>query len=61
LVYTAQKYYRLPIRESLDRSKLPNWMNEPFIRMPLDWELLRKEGDEWLKYWDTNIRGRGAK
>ena len=59
LVYAAQKYYRLPIRESLDRSKLPAWMNEPFIRMPLDWDVLRKEGGEWLKYWDTQIRGRG--
>ena len=60
LVYAAQKYYRLPIRESLDRSKLPAWMNEPFIRMPLDWDVLRKEGGEWLKYWDTQIRGRGT-
>lgn len=59
LVYTAHKYYRLPIRESLDRTKLPAWMNEPFIRMPLDWDLLRKEGGDWLKYWDTEIRGRG--
>lgn len=59
LIYTAHKYYRLPIRESLDRSKLPAWMNEPFIRMPLDWDLLRKEGGDWLKYWDTEIRGRG--
>jgi len=61
LIYAAQKYYRLPLRESLDRSKLPSWMNEPFIRMPLDWDLLRKEGGDWLKYWDTDIRGRGAK
>lgn len=59
LVYTAHTYYRLPIRETLDRSKLPGWMNEPFIRMPLDWDLLRKEGGDWLKYWDTEIRGRG--
>jgi iron(III) transport system substrate-binding protein len=59
LVYAAHKYYRLPIRESLDRSKLPAWMNEPFIRMPLDWHVLRKEGSDWLKYWDTQIRGRG--
>jgi len=26
--------------------------------MPLDWDLLRKEGGEWLRYWDTEIRGR---
>jgi len=26
--------------------------------MPLDWELLRAHGSEWLRYWDTQIRGR---
>jgi iron(III) transport system substrate-binding protein len=61
LVYAAHKYYRIPARTDLDRSKLPAWMNEPFTRMPLDWALLRKQGDEWLRYWDTQIKGRGGK
>jgi iron(III) transport system substrate-binding protein len=59
LVYAANKYYRLPVRTDLDRSQLPAWMNEPFTRMPLDWELLRKNGSDWLRYWDTEIRGKG--
>jgi iron(III) transport system substrate-binding protein len=57
LNYTAHKYYRIPVRTDLDRSQLPAWMNEPFTRMPLDWDLLRKNGDEWLRYWNTDIRG----
>ena len=61
LVYAAHKYYRIPARTDLDRTKLPAWMNEPFTRMPLDWTLLRKQGDEWLRYWDTQIKGRGGK
>ena len=61
LTYAAHTYYRLPVRNDLDRSKLPAWMNEPFIRMPLDWDLLGKEGNDWMTYWDTQIRGRGAK
>jgi iron(III) transport system substrate-binding protein len=61
LVYAAHKYYRIPARTDLDRAKLPAWMNEPFTRMPLDWTLLRKQGDEWLRYWDTQIKGRGGK
>jgi len=61
LVYAAHKYYRIPARTDLDRSKLPAWMNEPFTRMPLDWALLRKQGDEWLRYWDTQIKGRGGR
>jgi iron(III) transport system substrate-binding protein len=58
LIYAANNYYRIPARTDLDRSQLPAWMNEPFTRMPLDWELLRKESNEWLRYWDTEIRGR---
>lgn len=61
LVYAAQKFYRIPVRTDLDRSQLPAWMNEPFTRMPLDWQLLRKSGNEWLKHWETEIRGRGSK
>ena len=56
LVYAAQKYYRIPVRTDLDRAQLPAWMNEPFTRMPLDWDLLRKNGNDWLRYWDTEIR-----
>lgn len=58
LTLAAQTYYRIPVRTDIDRAQLPAWMNEPFTRMPLDWELLRKEGGEWLRYWDTEIRGR---
>jgi iron(III) transport system substrate-binding protein len=58
LAYAAHTYYRIPVRTDLDRSQLPAWMNEPFTRMPVDWGLLRKQGNEWLRYWDTEIRGR---
>jgi iron(III) transport system substrate-binding protein len=58
LEYAAKTYYRIPVRTDLDRSQLPAWMNEPFKRMPVDWDLLRKQGSEWLRYWDTEIRGR---
>ena len=61
LVHAAHTYYRIPVRTDLDRAQLPAWMNEPFIRMPIDWDLLRREGGEWLRYWDTEIRGRSKK
>jgi iron(III) transport system substrate-binding protein len=61
LTYAARVYYRIPSRTDIDRSQLPSWMNEPFARMPLDWELLRRDGNEWLRYWDTEIRGRGKR
>ena len=61
LIHAAREYYRIPARTDLDRSQLPAWMNEPFIRMPVDWELLRREGNEWLRYWDAEIKGRNKR
>lgn len=58
LIHAAKTYYRIPVRTDIDRAQLPAWMNEPFTRMPLDWDLLRKDGGEWMRYWDTEIRGR---
>ena len=40
---------------------LPAWMNERVNEMPLDWDLLRKQSGEWLRYWDTEIRGKSRK
>ncbi len=60
-VHAARVYYRIPVRTDIDRALLPRWMNESFTRTPLDWELLRKEGSNWLRYWDTEIRGRSQK
>jgi iron(III) transport system substrate-binding protein len=58
LIHAARTYYRIPVRTDIDRSQLPDWMNQPFNRMPLDWDLLRKRSGEWMRYWDTEIRGR---
>ena len=61
LTLAAKKYYRMPLRTDLDRSQLPAWMNERVNEMPVDWELLRKQSGDWLRYWDTEIRGRSKK
>jgi iron(III) transport system substrate-binding protein len=58
LVLAANKYYRIPVRSDLDRAQLPGWMNETVKEMPVDWKLLRDNMNEWLRYWDTEIRGR---
>jgi iron(III) transport system substrate-binding protein len=61
LTLAAKKYYRIPVRTDLDRTQLPAWMNERVNEMPLDWDLLRKQSSDWLRYWDTEIRGRSKK
>ena len=59
LTHAARTFYRIPVRKDLDRAQLPAWMNEMFARLPIDWDLLRREGNEWLRYWDAEIKGRG--
>ena len=61
LVLAAKKYYRMPVRTDIDRKQLPAWMNEPINKMPVDWNVLRKQSSDWLRYWDTEIRGRSRK
>ncbi len=61
LTLAAKKYYRIPVRTDLDRAQLPAWMNEPVNEMPVDWDVLRKQSNEWLRYWDTEIRGRNKR
>ena len=58
LIHAAHKYNRIPVRTDIARSQLPEWMNQPFTRFDMDWDLLRRDGNEWMRYWDTEIRGR---
>ena len=48
-----------PRARDIDRQQLPDWMIVPFTRMPIDWELLRTQNGDWLRYWDANICGQG--
>ena len=58
LVLSACSYYRILVRTDLGRRQLRNWMKVRFTRMPLDWELLRPEGNDWIKYgtWKLEVR-----
>ena len=59
LTLAAKKYYRIPVRKDLDRTQLPAWMNEPVNEMQIDWNVMRNQINEWLRHWDTEIRGKG--
>ena len=59
LILSAKKYYRVPVRNDLDRTQLPAWMNEPVNEMQIDWNVMRNQITDWMKYWDLEIRGKG--
>ena len=59
LIEQANTYYRIPSRRDIPREKLPEWMNEPYSVLPVNWQLFAEKEDEWMHYWYNNIRNQG--
>jgi iron(III) transport system substrate-binding protein len=58
LEFAAEEFYRIPSRNDIPRETLPEWMRGLNIpRMPMDWALVEEKSQEWMDYWDSNIRG----
>ena len=59
---TARVLFRNVVRTDLPRDSLPPWLrrvSDELVTMPIDWELLEARGSEWMKYWDSHVRGSG--
>ncbi|MFP5287055.1 MAG: extracellular solute-binding protein, partial [Thermoanaerobaculia bacterium] len=58
----ARDAFRLPARTDMPAGELPQWAQE-VIRdwkpAPVDWDLIEKNGQEWMATWDRTIRGKG--
>ncbi len=57
----AERFMRIPARRDIPAESLPEWITEAQeqIRpMDVDRELLIAQLDEWMRYWDANIRNR---
>ncbi|SNT11871.1 iron(III) transport system substrate-binding protein [Bacillus sp. OK838] len=51
----AEDFYRIPTRS--DVKDLPEWITDTEIKaMDIDWNAFQEKGDEWMKYWDENIK-----
>ena len=62
LVLAARKYFRIPCRKDISPSELPEWMiRNPIPAMEVDWKVLEEKSNEWMRYWDTNIRNSSTK
>jgi iron(III) transport system substrate-binding protein len=58
----AENAYRLPARTDLPSDRLPEWARDVEKTMKpakMDWELLEKEGQNWMARWDREVRGKG--
>ncbi len=55
----ADSFTRIPARTDIPADSLPQWVRTAqaeITPMPLDRALLARHLDEWMRYWDTNIR-----
>jgi iron(III) transport system substrate-binding protein len=64
LIESAKRFLRIPARRDIPSDKLPAWIQEAQKQikpMPVDRQVMAAHLDEWMKYWDANIRNRGAR
>jgi iron(III) transport system substrate-binding protein len=60
LVTLAKQHYRIPTRNDIPRNLLPKWITEVSITpMDVDWEVFSQKSNEWMKYWEQNIKNKG--
>lgn len=60
LIIQAEKYYRIPARKDINKSKLPQWIRDAnYTEMELDWELLSEKESDWMRQWENEIKGKG--
>ena len=58
LALAAALFYRIPSRNDIPPGSLPEWMRDLDIpKMELDWDLVERNTQEWMDYWDDYIRG----
>jgi iron(III) transport system substrate-binding protein len=55
----SDKFYRIPARSDVE---WPSWLgNAPIKAMEVDWKEIAVFEREWMKRWDENVKGQGAR
>jgi iron(III) transport system substrate-binding protein len=60
----AKDFLRIPARTDIPVGDLPQWIQDAKSKikpMAVDRRVMAEHLDEWMKYWDANIRNRGQK
>ena len=64
LLLAAENAFRLPARQDLPAEDLPEWARQALADLhtvEVDWDLIEREGAQWMNTWDREVRGRGTK
>jgi iron(III) transport system substrate-binding protein len=60
MLILAEEHYRIPTRSDIPTDSLPKWITETEIKpMDIDWKVFSEKSEEWMKYWEQNIKNRG--
>jgi len=60
MIILAKQHYRIPARQDIPKESLPKWITETQINaMEIDWQVFSEKSDEWMKYWEQNIKDKG--
>ena len=62
LALVAHEVFRLPARLDMPLEELPEWARKALadiVRAEVDWALIAERGQEWMRQWDREVRGRG--
>jgi iron(III) transport system substrate-binding protein len=62
LIAAAEQFLRIPARTDIPLTSLPKWIQDAQAKirpMSADRAMMASHLDEWMKYWDANIRNRG--
>lgn len=59
MAFAAEQFYCLPAID-LPGLELPSDMPAVIPELHVDWEQVRTDGDEWMRRWNTTIKGRGS-
>lgn len=61
-ILAAREVFRLPARRDLPDDSLPEWARGVRREMrvaEVDWDLLALHGNDWMRWWDEHVRGKG--
>ncbi len=61
MMVAAERFLRIPARTDIPDDSLPDWIRQARTEikpMRLDRALMARELDNWMKYWEANIRNR---
>lgn len=62
LSLVAGEVFRLPARRDLPEASLPGWARRALAEIrpaKLDWELMTRRSQEWMRRWDREVRSKG--